>query len=124
VDHDAQAPHDRRAPGELEAEVLSALWVAPGARTAGEVQQALGEKLAYSTVATILSRLHAKGVLGRVKHGRSFAYAPVADEPGVAARRMHQVLNARPDRETVLARFVSDLSPADELLLRGLLEDE
>ena len=36
---------------------------------------------------------------------------------GLAARRMRGVLEATGDRETVLARFVSGLSPADELLL-------
>ncbi|WP_245886882.1 BlaI/MecI/CopY family transcriptional regulator [Umezawaea tangerina] len=123
MEDDVREQTDRRAPGELEAAVLTALWAATGPRTPAEVQQDLGDALAYSTVATILSRLHTKGVVGRVKRGRSYVYAPVADEPGVAARRMHQVLDARADRDTVLARFVSDLSPADELLLRGLLEE-
>jgi predicted transcriptional regulator len=104
--------------------VLAALWSAAEPRTPAEVQRELGDALAYSTVATILSRLHTKGVVARTKRGRSYVYTPVSDEPGVAARRMHQVLNARPDRDTVLARFVSDLSPADELLLRGLLEED
>ncbi|MFD9741270.1 BlaI/MecI/CopY family transcriptional regulator [Umezawaea sp. NPDC059074] len=115
---------DRRAPGELESAVLAALWGASGPRTPTEVQRDLGDTLAYSTVATILARLHAKALVARTKLGRSYVYTPVADEPGVAARRMHRVLNARPDRDAVLARFVSDLSPADELLLRGLLEDD
>jgi predicted transcriptional regulator len=117
-------PAARRGPGELESEVLAALWVAAQPLTPGEVRQELGETLAYSTVVTILSRLHAKGVLTRTRHGRAYAYAPVADEPGLAARRMHEVLDSEFDRRTVLARFVSDLSPADELLLRGLLEDD
>jgi predicted transcriptional regulator len=102
--------------------VLTALWGATGPRTPTEVQQDLGGALAYSTVATILSRLHTKGVVVRIKRGRSYVYTPVSDEPGVAARRMHQMLDARPDRDTVLARFVSELSPTDELLLRGLLD--
>ena len=70
---------------------------------------------------TILSRLHGKGVLDRRKAGRAFVYAPVADEPGLAARRMSQVLDAEPDREAVLTRFVSGLSGKDEELLRRML---
>lgn len=35
---------------------------------------------------------------------------------------MHAELDKDEDRTTVLARFVSDLSPADEKLLRSLLE--
>ncbi|MEU5694806.1 BlaI/MecI/CopY family transcriptional regulator [Actinosynnema sp. NPDC020468] len=112
----------RRAPGGLEAEVLAALWAARTPLTPVEVRDHLTGDLAYSTVATILARLHAKGVLVRVKTGRAYTYTPVADEPGVAARRMRRVLDEREDRDTVLARFVSDLSASDEALLRTLLE--
>jgi predicted transcriptional regulator len=108
----------------LEAEVLAALWSAQTPLTAGAVQRELGSGLAYSTVVTILSRLHAKGVLTREPSGRAFAYAPVADEPGLAARRMRKVLDAESDRGKVLARFVSDLSDSDERLLRILLRQE
>ncbi|MDI2126163.1 BlaI/MecI/CopY family transcriptional regulator [Yinghuangia seranimata] len=111
----------RRGPGELEAEVLALLWVADGARTATEVQDALGAGLAYSTVVTIMSRLHDKGLLSRTRRGRSYAYRPVADEAGLAARRMRQVLDRESDRAAVLASFVSDLSAEDEATLRELL---
>jgi predicted transcriptional regulator len=70
---------------------------------------------------TILSRLHAKGVLDRERAGRAFRYSPVADEPGLAARRMASVLAAEADREAVLARFVSGLSDGDEQALRRML---
>jgi predicted transcriptional regulator len=113
----------RRAAGELEAAALAALQAAGSPLTPGEVRDRLGGGLAYTTVVTILSRLHAKGVLTRLKSGRAYTYAPVADEPGLAARRMQGVLDARADRELVLARFVSGLSAADEKLLRRMLGD-
>jgi Penicillinase repressor len=72
---------------------------------AAGVRDRLSSGLAYTTVVTILSRLHAKGVLDRRKTGRAFVYRPVADEPGLAARRPAQMLDAEPDREAVLARF-------------------
>jgi predicted transcriptional regulator len=111
----------RRGAGELEAAVLAVLHAAGAALTPGEVRDRLGGGLAYSTVVTIMSRLHGKGVLSRVKEGRAYAYMPVADEPGLAARRMRGVLEAEDDREAVLARFVSGLTPADEDLLRRML---
>jgi predicted transcriptional regulator len=114
----------RRGPGELEAEVLATLWSADTALTAGDVQARLASPLAYSTVVTILSRLHAKGTLDRRPHGRAYAYRPVSDEPGLAARRMRQVLDAEENRQQVLARFVSDLSDEDERVLRTLLDDQ
>ena len=111
----------RRAAGELEAAVLEVLQAAGSPLSPGEVRDRLGGGLAYTTVVTILSRLHGKGVLDRRKAGRAFLYAPVADEPGLAARRMAEMLDAEPDRETVLARFVSGLSGKDEELLRRML---
>ena len=114
----------RRAAGELEAAVLAVLQAAGSPLSPGEVRDRLGGNLAYTTVVTILSRLHGKGVLDRRKAGRAFRYTPVADEPGLAARRMTQMLEAEPDREAVLARFVSGLSGRDEELLRRMLDED
>jgi predicted transcriptional regulator len=124
VDQAGQAASSRRAAGELEAAVLAVLQSGGGAMTPAQVREGLGDDLAYTTVVTILSRLHAKGVLSRLRSGRAYSYAPVADEPGLAARRMRGVLDAEADREAVLARFVSGLSGQDEQLLRRMLADE
>ncbi|GII30291.1 BlaI/MecI/CopY family transcriptional regulator [Planotetraspora mira] len=117
-------PGRRRANGEREAEILAVLQEAGTPLTPGEVVEHLGDDLTYSTVVTILSRLHTKQLLTRTPRGRAYAYSPVADEPGLAARRMRGVLDERPDREAVLTRFVDGLSSADEELLRHLLGPE
>jgi predicted transcriptional regulator len=124
MDQSAQGAGPRRAAGELESAVLAVLQAAGRALTPAQVRDQLGDGLAYTTVVTILSRLHAKGVLTRLRSGRAFCYAPVADEPGLAARRMRGVLDAEADREAVLARFVSGLSAADEQVLRRMLDDQ
>jgi predicted transcriptional regulator len=108
----------RRAAGELEAAVLRAA-ASPLSRAG--VRDCLGGGLAYTTVVTILSRLHGKGVLERRKAGRSFLYASADDQAGLAARRLARMLDAEPDRELVLALFVSGLPGADEELLRRVL---
>src|SRR5215472_16623648 len=123
ADDSAVAAAGRRAAGELEAAVLAVLQGAGAALSPAEVRERVSGALAYTTVVTILSRLHAKGVLERHKAGRAFLYAPVADEPGLAARRMARVLDGEADREAVLARFVSVLSDSDEELLRRMLDD-
>ena len=118
---------ERRPAGELEASVLAALWAAGGPRTPGQVQAGLGAELARTTVTTILSRLHDKGVVERQRKGRGYVYYPVQevqDAHGLTARRMHSELDRDTDRETVLARFVAQLSPADERVLRDLLESD
>ncbi|MFE1384074.1 BlaI/MecI/CopY family transcriptional regulator [Streptomyces sp. NPDC058740] len=111
----------RRGQGELEALVLAAMRAADGPVTAGQVQERLGGDLAYTTVITILTRLHAKGAVTRRRAGRSFEWTAVADEAGLAALRMRRVLDSESDREAVLARFVTGLSSQEEQLVRELL---
>lgn len=118
----AAAKDERRPAGELEAGVMAALWAADAPQTPGQVQVSLGSRLARTTVTTILSRLHEKGVVGRRRQGRGYAYFPVQDAHGLTARRMHTELDRDSDRHTVLARFVAQLSEDDERVLRDLLE--
>jgi predicted transcriptional regulator len=112
---------NRRGAGELANEVLGILHAARRPLSPAEVRERLGGNLAYTTVVTILSRLHGKGVLARERAGRAYRYTPVTDESGLAARRMASVLAAEADREAVLARFVSGLSDEDEQALRRML---
>ena len=111
----------RRANGQLEAEIRAVLGGADGPLTPGEVAERLGTGLTYSTVVTILTRLHAKRQLTRTRHGRAYAYVLATDVAGFAARHMCRILEERPDREAVLTRFVEGLSGADGALLRRLL---
>jgi predicted transcriptional regulator len=117
----------RRGPGELAAAVMQVLWDAGRALSPAEVQAALAARdegtwrLSYSTVVTILSRLHAKEALVRRRAGRAFRYSPAADEAGLAARRLAAMLDREPDRDAVLSRFVAELSDRDEQLVRSLL---
>jgi predicted transcriptional regulator len=117
------AGHRRR--GALEQDVLASLAAAGRPLTVAEVLADLGGDLAYTTVLTALSRLHTKGVLLRAPVGRAFAYRLPANmaavDAAVTARRMSRLLDTGEDRAGVLARFVADLSPADEQLLSDLL---
>ncbi|WP_246103473.1 BlaI/MecI/CopY family transcriptional regulator [Streptomyces piniterrae] len=112
----------RRGQGQLEAQVLAALHHSQGPATAAWVQERLGGDLAYTTVMTILSRLHAKKAVTRERAGRAYVWTPAADEAGLAALRMRRVLDGEPDRDAVLTSFVSALSAHDEQLLRSLLD--
>ena len=123
---------ERRAAGALGAEILAILREAGRPLSPGEVRQRLARphgaggtqgELSYSTVVTIVSRLHAKGLLARQRAGRGFTYTPV-DEASLAASRMSQVLSSENDHDAVLSRFVSGLSGRDARLLRELLDGD
>jgi predicted transcriptional regulator len=111
----------RRQSGGLESEVLAALWAAEAPLTAGEVVDALGGDLAYTTVQTILTRLHTKGAVHRQQAGRAHAYTPVLDDAGLAANRMQAMLDKGGDHAAVLTRFLRTLTPEDEATLAELL---
>ena len=111
----------RRGRGGLARQVLAVLAEAGEPLTPAQVQERLGGDLAYTTVMTVMSRLRNKGVLARGRAGRAYAYSLLQDPAKVTARGMHRLLDVEPDREAALARFVDDLSEADEQLLRDLL---
>ncbi len=111
----------RRPHGELEHEVLAALWAAGEPLTAEDVRVAVSEDLAYTTVLTILVRLHEKGAVSRAQQGRAYAYAPLLDDADLTARRMRQILDGEADRSGVLSRFAGTLSAEDAAALRVAL---
>jgi predicted transcriptional regulator len=112
---------ERRQFGELESAVLAALWAAPGPLVPAEVQAAVSDDLAYTTVMTILVRLHDKGIIERSKVGRAFAYRPVVAETDVVAEQVRRLLDRGQDRAAVLQGLVEGLEPGDEAVLRALL---
>ena len=62
---------ERRAFGELEGQVLAARWAADRPLVPAEALDAVGGDLAYTTVMTILVRLHDKGLIERLLDGLS-----------------------------------------------------
>jgi predicted transcriptional regulator len=114
---------ERRADGALEREVLQVLWTADRPLPPGEINERLGSGHAYTSVATILTRLHAKGLVERSPSGRAYVYTAVIDESDLAARRIAEVLDATTDRSQVLSRFIDGLSAREAKTVRAMLDD-
>src|SRR3989454_503838 len=63
--------------GPLEAEVMDRLWKRRSATVRDiVVELARTRELAYTTVMTIMVRLHEKGLLERVRDGKTYVYRP------------------------------------------------
>jgi predicted transcriptional regulator len=113
---------DRRPMGALEADVLRHLWNSSEPATPGQVHEALGADIAYTTVMTVLTRLWRKGLVDREQRGRAYAYHPLVSEADYAAKRMRDALGGAQNREAVLGRFVDTLSARDAKVLRRVLD--
>ncbi|MFH8336701.1 BlaI/MecI/CopY family transcriptional regulator [Streptomyces sp. AM6-12] len=112
---------ERRSAGELESEVLAALWATDRPLTPAEIQAEIGGDLAYNTVHTILKRLYDKGLVLRDADGRRGAYRPAKNAAELTAEAMHQALDRGPDPIAALQQFVTGLSREEERALRELL---
>ncbi len=102
--------------------MLRVLWGAPEALSVSEIRELLPFELAYTSVATVLSRLHRKGRVERVKSAKGFSYRAAVQETDLAVRRIGEVLAASSDRRSVLASFVGSLSEREARELRDMLD--
>lgn len=114
----------KRADGELERDVLNVLWDSDEPLLPSDVREALGANLAYTSVATVLTRLVEKGSVTRVPAGRAFAYRPTLSREDWYAEQMLAVLDGSPNQRALLVGFVGKLSRRDRDALRRMLEKD
>lgn len=109
--------------GSLEAKIMAVMWQHPDQdRQVKDVLPLLGDTLAYTTVMTVMTRLHEKGLLRRTRRGRAWAYRPAQSRDAFIASAMAETLRAAQDRTGALLHFVADLGPAEAAALRRLLD--
>jgi predicted transcriptional regulator len=85
-----QGRSDRLTP--LELEIMEVLW-AQGSATTQMVQKALGRRLAYTTVQTMLNVLCRKGKVRRVLRGRVYVHRPALSRRHELARTIREVID-------------------------------
>lgn len=109
--------------GPLEESVLASLWELGRASTR-EVHERVAavSDLAYTTTATVLDRLHTKGLVNRKREGKSFIYWPrvsrEATERKLARRIVLHLLGASP--RPAIAALVDAFESIDPELLDEL----
>jgi len=97
--------------GDLQLTIMRVLWH-QGEATVRQVQDALkaGRPLALTTVATMLSKMEDKGVVGHRAEGRRYVYRPLVSERQV--------------RRSMVRRLTQGLFAGDALAVVSHLLDE
>ena len=107
--------------GELEDRVLRVL-LELGRATARDVHDRAGDALAYTTIATVLDRLHEKGLVERLRIGRAFLYSAAVKRDALDRARAHELLDRflGDDSKPALAALVDAVEEIDTDLLDEL----
>jgi predicted transcriptional regulator len=115
--------------GSLEARVMRILWASPGL-TVRDVASRLPRvrRRAYTTVMTVMNRLHEKGLLSRKLADRAYVYRPRLSESeflqDLTQKRVQSLIAEFGD--VAVANFVGEirqLGPEEFEKLRRLVED-
>jgi predicted transcriptional regulator len=104
--------------GKLEAQVMEAVWEAPGPVCVDDVREALsagGKEAAYTTIMTTLSRLFSKGLLARVQQGKAYFYT---------ARVTRRELTSGVTKQVIDSLLTTFAEPAMAYFVEALGEDD
>jgi predicted transcriptional regulator len=121
---------DAQALGPLEVRMLTLLRSGEPMAVATLRDQLAreGSELAYTTVMTVLSRLHKKGLLKRKREGNRYLYTPAASAPRVLGgilTRVRRALSASDRAAPILTLLEQEELSADELrALRRAIDDK
>jgi predicted transcriptional regulator len=102
--------------GELEDVVMTRLWLWNRPTTVREVLEDLRteREIAYTTVMTVMDKLHQTGWLRREQQGRAYVYEPVSSREAYTATLMHEAWGTSSHRAAALVHFFGMMT-ADEL---------
>jgi predicted transcriptional regulator len=109
--------------GDLEAAVLEVLWQSEEGLSVRDVGGRLRRRpaLAYTTVMTVLDRLHDKHYVTRAKLGRAFVYRPSITRVALLAERAASALSPKgPPPNAVLSAFLDSVESRDPAVLDRL----
>ncbi|HEX4743668.1 MAG TPA: BlaI/MecI/CopY family transcriptional regulator [Candidatus Limnocylindria bacterium] len=103
--------------GPLESAVMDRMW----SRRSATVREIVDDlvrtrrQLAYTTVMTIMTRLHEKGLLARERDGKGYIYRPAFTREEHRARLSRELVRGLVDEfgDVALAQFQSELDTVD-----------
>ncbi|WP_327089979.1 BlaI/MecI/CopY family transcriptional regulator [Nonomuraea sp. NBC_01738] len=114
----------KRGLGELESTIMDRMWAYHKPASVREVLEDLrqGREIAYTTVMTVMDKLHTKGLLKRKPVGRAYVYEPVASKEAYTAELMRDSLAASGNQAATLVHFLERLTPEEASALEAALQ--
>ena len=111
--------------GQLEAAVMDRLWSWDRPVSVRDVLEDLNRErpLAYTTVMTVMDKLHSKKFVRREKHGKAYLYAAASSREAHTAMLLDEILAASEDRSAVLLHLLERMDRAEVDELRAALLD-
>ncbi|MEV4218656.1 BlaI/MecI/CopY family transcriptional regulator [Nonomuraea sp. NPDC049725] len=113
-----------RGLGELESTIMDHLWATNEPATVRDVLAHLRQErpIAYTTVMTVMDKLHTKGLLRREPVGRAYVYEVVSSKEAYTAEVMRASLAGSGNRAATLVHFLERLTPEEAKALEAALQ--
>ncbi|SEG91692.1 Predicted transcriptional regulator [Nonomuraea solani] len=113
-----------RGLGELESTIMDRMWAIKEPASVRDVLEHLRKDraLAYTTVMTVMDKLHTKGLLKRRPVGRAYIYEAVSSKEAYTAEVMRESLARSGNQAATLVHFLERLTPEEASALEAALQ--
>ncbi|MEV7007030.1 BlaI/MecI/CopY family transcriptional regulator [Streptosporangium sp. NPDC051022] len=113
-----------RGLGDLESAIMERLWSYRRPASVRDVLEDLRREreIAYTTVMTVMDKLHTKGLLRRKAVGRAYVYETVASKEAYTAELMRSTLASGGNQAATLVHFLERLTPEESVALEAALK--
>ncbi|TMR20814.1 BlaI/MecI/CopY family transcriptional regulator [Nonomuraea turkmeniaca] len=113
-----------RGLGELESAIMDRMWATNAPASVRDVLEHLRKDraLAYTTVMTVMDKLHTKGLLKRKPVGRAYIYEAVSSKEAYTADVMRVSLAKSGNRAATFVHFLERLTPEEASALEAALQ--
>jgi predicted transcriptional regulator len=113
-----------RGLGELESTIMDRMWSYHRPASVRDVLEDLRteREIAYTTVMTVMDKLHTKGLLKRQSAGRAYIYEAVTSKEAYTADVMRASLASSGNQAATLVHFLERLSPEEADALEAALQ--
>ncbi|MGP3965298.1 BlaI/MecI/CopY family transcriptional regulator [Nonomuraea sp. 3N208] len=113
-----------RGLGELESTIMDYMWATKAPASVRDVLEHLlkDRTLAYTTVMTVMDKLHTKGLLRRRPVRRAYIYEAVSSKEAYTADVMRASLASSGNQAATLVHFLERLTPDEASALEAALQ--